>query len=162
MTEKILFRKKWISFLFVICTFPAIAQTEILMTYHDGTEQTFLIAETSRLYFLNANLVIDEGDESPQNIELASIRKITFPWSTMQISEPEQDEQPIIYPNPAQNFICVSNTSSGEMAVKIYSLSGKLILSDSAYVGSEIDISTLPSGLYLVKLNNKTFKLSKL
>ncbi len=63
-----------------------------------------------------------------------------------------------VYPNPAIHSI--EMTQSG--AVRIYSLSGKLVLKLAHYeAGSRLDISSLSSGTYIIKLGNKTQRLIK-
>lgn len=56
-----------------------------------------------------------------------------------------------IYPNPANDFISISAFSQFKL-IDIYDASGKLILSSSA--STEIDVSSLHSGLYFVKLKS--------
>ena len=66
-----------------------------------------------------------------------------------------------VYPNPATNFITISCTNS--KSITIYDVTGKTIFAkelDSEVNKAKIDISIIPSGLYLYKVlnqNNETF-----
>lgn len=55
-----------------------------------------------------------------------------------------------LYPNPATDVLHIENSEQYKEAV-IYNSTGKLIISSSIETGS-IDISTLPAGLYFLKL----------
>lgn len=163
--KKDLFYRLYMCFLhFVFCfaPFSLAAQTYLNLVCYDNTEQTFRIDTAGRLYFQTTNLMIDEGDGTPKSIELATVRKITIQQIATGISQTEQTVEMFIYPNPAQNFIRIANSSSEKMTISIYSLSGKLMQSGEFSSDDEINVSNLPSGLYLLKANNKILKISKL
>jgi hypothetical protein len=58
-----------------------------------------------------------------------------------------------IYPNPAQNILHFTNISD-EATIYIYDMNGKLIVK-SMIKDKQTDISTLPSGIYTVKVNDQ-------
>ncbi|MEN8857378.1 MAG: glycosyl hydrolase 53 family protein [Flavobacteriaceae bacterium] len=64
-----------------------------------------------------------------------------------------------VYPNPSNNKIIINASENQVNTVKIYNIKGVLLLekkeSDSIL---EIDISTLTTGVYLIKINNKVVK----
>ena len=69
--------------LLAICCFlfasRAGAQTGILVTYYNGTQQGYSVATTGKLYFDNGNLQIAiDATTTPMSIPVAIIRKITF------------------------------------------------------------------------------------
>jgi len=60
-----------------------------------------------------------------------------------------------IYPNPAENLITVNfktEINTPVMTYKIYNLQGQLILENNLLPDKQIDVSSLPSGIYLIKL----------
>ena len=67
---------------------------------------------------------------------------------------------PAIYPNPANDVLTIEASNNSE--VIIYNLSGKVmkkaVLKTSK---NQISISDLPSGFYLLRLENKTYRLIK-
>ncbi len=65
-----------------------------------------------------------------------------------------------ITPNPATNFINISNALNSN--VSIYDISGKLVKQKLNLQSSIVNISNLSTGLYFVKLNsnNNVFKIS--
>ncbi len=64
----------------------------------------------------------------------------------------------VVYPNPAIHSIEMNESG----LVRIYSLSGKLVLEQANYqVGARLDISHLPSGTYIVKLGSQVERFIK-
>ena len=68
----------------------------------------------------------------------------------------------IIYPNPTSGISTIETTTNGYLS--IYNSSGQELLQQEISESKTIiDISTLPSGVYLIKLiNNKTVRVGKL
>jgi hypothetical protein len=66
-----------------------------------------------------------------------------------------------IYPNPARDVILIAlsqPTKESDLAIKIYDLSGRMVLSQNLLESNgseivEININDLSSGLYLVQVN---------
>ncbi len=65
------------------------------------------------------------------------------------------------YPNPAINTITV-NAGNKRVHLVVYSLAGELLMSEEVVGSAVVDISSLPKGTYLVKLNGETTKLIKM
>jgi len=70
------------------------------------------------------------------------------------------DEPPLvtakIYPNPTAGLLQINahNINSDEVGLEIYDSDGKVHLRQSVEVNSTIDISELPSGVFIIKLHN--------
>ncbi len=67
-----------------------------------------------------------------------------------------------IYPSPAVSDISISGASDGLHTVTVYSLTGKTIFNTSVEVINRIstlDVSSLSSGIYILSINEKNFKL---
>jgi len=63
-----------------------------------------------------------------------------------------------IYPNPAKNILYV-NTKAGK-EIRIYNVAGSMVLSKIATSNTDkIDISRLPAGVYLIKVDTRTQKI---
>ena len=61
----------------------------------------------------------------------------------------------LAYPNPAMNSITIALKASGKIALTVTDISGKIVLNSTELLlneKAEIDISTLESGLYLLKI----------
>lgn len=63
------------------------------------------------------------------------------------------DVSPTVYPNPATDFINLSNDDLVQQMV-IYNFGGREVRSFFASKGQRYDISNLPNGMYLVQFLN--------
>ncbi len=63
------------------------------------------------------------------------------------------DIRPTVFPNPATDFISLSNEDAVQQLV-IYHFGGRQVLSFDAAKGQRYDISSLPAGMYLVQFLN--------
>ena len=68
-----------------------------------------------------------------------------------------------IYPNPAHNYLNFTNTT-GNVQVCVYNLRGELLKNEKLTSSNELDISDLPAGMYILKVQDfnqsKTIKLT--
>ena len=75
------------------------------------------------------------------------------------------DNDIMIYPNPTDDFINIENPSGSEYSIDIYNDKGQKLISQSSSGISNINISDLPCGLYIITINsnykNYNFKLIK-
>lgn len=135
--------------------------TQLVVFLNDGSEQTYYMAGTDRLYFEdNTKLVIEEvSTKSTVTIPLADIRKITCNEMVNTTENPESALN--IFPNPVHNALTFRNIQ-GKQTVCIYALDGRLAKRFEVSADQVIDISELPIGLYLVKIQTQTLKIIKL
>lgn len=67
-----------------------------------------------------------------------------------------EENKTIIYPNPANTWFSLYSSSTesqkGLSKVELFSLTGNLIHSEYSIENAPIDISGIPSGIYLVKI----------
>lgn len=63
-----------------------------------------------------------------------------------------------VYPNPAKNVLYVNAKAGKE--IKIYNIAGSLVLSKLAAANTDkLDISSLPAGVYFIKVDNRAEKI---
>ena len=63
---------------------------------------------------------------------------------------------PEVYPNPAFDKVRINNFSNGAGGLKIYNLTGNLVMQKDIDNGiTEIDISSFSNGLYILQLNSE-------
>jgi hypothetical protein len=63
-----------------------------------------------------------------------------------------------LYPNPASNIVYIKGAKG---QVDIYDATGSLVIKQQIAKNNSVDISSLPKGVYVLKLNNQSFKLIK-
>lgn len=138
------------------------AQSALMSVFmNDGTVQTFIMEENDQVYFSdNTYLVIEQVSVSNvTNISLAEIRKITCE-ETMDVPE-NQVPSVSILPNPVHDVMTLRNLK-GSQKVQIYSIHGQLVKSFEANGDQDVDVSSLPVGLYLVRTQSCILKMIKL
>jgi Secretion system C-terminal sorting domain len=65
-----------------------------------------------------------------------------------------------VYPNPATDFISLTDDNSGVQRVMVYNLVGRLTKTfEVEYDEQRFGVSDLPDGLYLVRLMDKSGKI---
>lgn len=80
---------------------------------------------------------------------------VTFKIGTSGIEIIEEESDLLLYPNPTSGIVNLSSTSDAE----VYSVSGALVMSVCNV--DTLDLTALPSGLYLVKAGNKVHRVIK-
>jgi hypothetical protein len=71
----------------------------------------------------------------------------------------------LAYPNPAMNSITIALKASGKIALTVTDISGKIVLNSTELLfneKAEIDISTLESGVYLLKIRTNDGQTSQI
>jgi len=65
-----------------------------------------------------------------------------------------------LFPNPSENYLNIKVLEKGAIFYKIYNTNGNAIINNSLSNGENIDISIIPSGIYIIEIraNNKSIK----
>jgi len=98
------------------------------------------------------------------NPEISATATTLVDLSSASVNEGNHDYEISLYPNPAKDYFKISGIEKAEIA--IFGFDGKIFQRDIAfYKGNTIGISTLKSGVYLVRVINEdistTLKLIK-
>ncbi|MDR0928079.1 MAG: T9SS type A sorting domain-containing protein, partial [Ignavibacteria bacterium] len=136
--------------------------TQITIAKTDGSELVCYTNDGGKFTFSNDSIVIAPIYEMSEKltISLNEIQKINISNFT------SIDEQALaninIYPNPAADFLQISNPENINMQLAIYSLNGELMLTDEFIGNKQINIATFSNGTYLLLVNGKLFKFNKI
>ena len=138
----------------------AAQSTQMTIHFNDGTERSYYMSESDRVYFEdNETLVVELAPTKSDRFNLADIRKITCA-ETEGVSE-VSNASVQLFPNPSHDAFLLRNLNERQ-TVSIYALDGRIMKSFETTVDQWIDISDLPIGLYLVKTEHQTLKMIKL
>lgn len=106
---------------------------------------------------------IGTNGQSLNTKSFLDLEKISFNLTTSGILNDIVTPDCFVYPNPATDFLNVAGWNSEKtISIAIYSINGQLMDSQENWNGGPISVTHLPQGLYLLKLNNQTFKFRKL
>ena len=75
--------------------------------------------------------------------------------------EEHEADQVSIYPNPVDDMLHIDGVTTGT-SITLYDMTGRMVLSDRAYGGAmTFDMSALKRGVYLCRIQNRTYKIVK-
>lgn len=145
-----------------LCSFAAQASTPVTIIEKNGTENKYQIEESGKMYFSGNGLVIETKAGAPAiTVNVANIRKVTFPKTSVGLDAKDSESISLFaFPNPVKDVVFLAGVKSGEK-VAIYSANGSLV-SEISYADEGIDLSSLPSGAYVISVVGKSVKISKL
>ncbi len=140
-------------------------QTTVKVMLHDSSEQSYSVEANGKLWFNSNSLVINTDNTGTEiTIPLSDIRRITMEGTGggTGINEVVKSQENIrIYPNPASSYFEVEASGHEKLNVRIFNTNGTLVASDTYTSGSRVNIAHLTTGIYVVVVNNQSFKLIK-
>lgn len=138
----------------------AIAQEEVIFTIQktDGSTINFVIDSEARIYYSDTQLLFYDGNEMIP-VNLSKISKACFTVA----SEVEEtvNQQFGIHPNPVKYVLRISNVADNS-EVSIYSINGTVLKKLNVSGDTDINISDLHSGLYIIGIGNEFSKFIKM
>jgi hypothetical protein len=122
----------------------------------DGDKTTYALADVNRINVIaDANsasmTVIDEDGN-----EYDGYLKILFAESATGVEEFDITSV-YVYPNPVVNTLSIQGVDENT-ALEVYNLTGKSVLKDK---GTELDVTSLTQGTYILRINNQYVKFIK-
>lgn len=133
----------------------------------DGKIELKLLSNIQKLTFEDTDMIIYGKDGSSELQELSTISKLCFKDLTDVTNETDitvsDNQNIVIYPNPAINYIQIKNLPAGISNYYIHRADSKVVLQATVTQESNlIDVSELPIGIYLIRINFITLKFVKI
>ncbi len=149
-------------FYLAISTHLLQAQNNLIVKFKSGTQSVSLLSTVDRITFSGGNILLKKTDTSTSSLLLSDISRLTFGLYSA-VNEITADPIGLaIYPSPATRYINLLNAPQGEIKIMIFGLDGTTLMNKKLNSGMrQVDISDLGKGLYLLKVNNTTFKFVK-
>lgn len=147
---------------FLISTLSLAAQQqwlEILKT--DNSTKNVELTQLNKLTFSNTDLILNYFLGGEEAIPRQEIRKIAFGNATG-VQNVLQRNSFRVYPNPAAEFIRLTNIPDAQYTVTIFSITGNQITTLQNFtIQQSIDISNIQKGMYIIRANNFVTKFTK-
>ena len=124
----------------------------------DGTTADHIMSSDAKIYYSDTQLFIKSNGETI-SYNLSDLRKAYF--STNDKVEDIENQQLAIYPNPAKDIIRIKDLADNQL-VTVYSINGAIVKKVIASGDTEINISELHAGLYIVGVGNAFSKIIKM
>jgi hypothetical protein len=148
-------RKLLLSLLALFCSIVAKAEDKsLIITFSDNTTQTFVLSALPQITMANNKMTISASSTTAE-YDLYKIKTFTFSGTTG--IENIENNTSIIAEG---DKIIIEGANAN---VKIFSVDGKTATLKTTSLSNStiIDISSLGKGVYIIKANDKTLKISK-
>lgn len=140
----------------IFCSMQIMA-TNLVLSKSDGTQQLQDIATIGKLKFVGDDIQLVSHDGTVLAKEaISNIRKITFADAETAVENIESNKQIVIYPNPTQDILIISGIEAQELHV--FDLQGRMLKTEN---GTQVNVSTLPNGTYLLQVGTQVVRFIK-
>lgn len=122
----------------------------------DGDKTTYALANVERINVIadatSASMTVVGNDGN----QFAGYVKILFAESATDVEELDITSV-YIYPNPVVNTLSIQGVDENT-SLEVYNLTGKSVLKNK---GTELDVTSLTQGTYILRINNQYVKFIK-
>jgi hypothetical protein len=122
----------------------------------DGNKTTYALADVSRINVIadanSASMTVVDNDGN----QFAGYVKILFAEKETSIEE-LGFTQVYVFPNPVVNTLTIQGVDENT-PLEVYNLTGASVLQDK---GTELDVTSLNQGTYILRINNQYVKFIK-
>ncbi len=141
------------------------AQSMMAIHWYDSGRETVenQLTTATKITFSEKSFSVDiNGSGSVEEYAYGDVEKISFSTpnyvnaATMKVSELSLKENPV-----GATLVLTGYNDTQEYTLGVYSMSGQQVTLRHQWKGEDIDVSSLPSGVYLLKINTQTFKFIK-
>lgn len=137
------------------------AQDDITINLASG-KKTYKVEDIKSMTFEGNSLKVNKQTDEADTYPFADITSISFD-TTDGVENLKIDGGKLsVSVKPGSNLIEINGYNSKERYnVAVFSLSGEKVLGNNTWKGEPVDISVLPQGVYVFKINNTTLKFRK-
>lgn len=159
-------RQILIAMVFVLAMFATMktsAQTTDITVYYRTNSSTDVIQDVKKFYFEGESVVFKLGDGTTTSFAMTDVKKMTLAYNEPGLQDIEElSANEGFYPNPVSDMLYFNFNVGEDVTMQIYSATGQLVKEANLSSDGAIDVSDLNEGLYIVKIDGKTYKFSKL
>lgn len=126
------------------------------------TDSSMFIPLDEISYFLFADEAPGFSIVKNNGVIISGIQTITFKDILTSVESVENDTPQLsVFPNPVASRLTLQGLHEDTLA-RIFSLDGSLLIETSVTAGcGHIDVTTLPTGMYMLQVNDTTIKFIK-
>lgn len=138
----------------------ATAQVKMVVVQSDGSNKEFDLATTQKLTFADDYLNVSNTLAAAQSFSLSNVKVIKFTGGATSIESVSQSPAAKLSFAYANGTIAVNGLSQPTNAA-LYTIGGQQVSRLSSWDGSPVSVSTLPQGVYIIKVGNAAYKFVK-
>ena len=129
----------------------------------DGSEKNIDVNSLRKITFGNGMMILNYRIGTVENVITSSVQKLVFTYFTGLNDLQVEPATLIVFPNPSREYISLKNIPDGDVKIVIFSINGSQLINLQHYTNNEmIDINHLTRGIYIIKVNNQALKFTKL
>ncbi|MBD5269412.1 MAG: T9SS type A sorting domain-containing protein [Bacteroides sp.] len=158
--------KTALAWMAIVAAASASANTTMTVTYFDDSREATVVnlLDGSRLVF-GGEPAFDFSNcgSAPGRINVADVKRITFEGKWTGVEGVSKEATSLrLRSNPVEAILSVEGYDGSKPAVvSIYSIAGREALPVENWKGEDINVSHLPTGVYILRINNSTLKFIK-
>ncbi|RMZ60529.1 T9SS C-terminal target domain-containing protein [Chryseobacterium nematophagum] len=120
-----------------------------MIAFHDNNDPYFgMSCRCVKVEYSN-----DGDEQSPiSSFPITSLPGVTFQPRTIEPDEKIITDRIVLFPNPVENMLYIKGAEGKKYSYQIFNMSGQIIKS-GIFENNQADVSSLASGVYLVKIN---------
>jgi hypothetical protein len=131
-----------------------------IATAQSSTPQVFTITNDTKIVFDGDALVVKQSD-GDSSFTLANITEITFDIEASSLETIESQLSEDVAIQIASGVVTVTSPSETPLNIAVYAINGRLIYQRQGVTSDVIDFTTMQSGVYIIKANNKVIKFTR-
>ena len=131
--------------------FVGLAQTSdisLSMGYDRSTDNT------QNMFYKTGFSWQEFPDSDPGSVMIRPVFQSAMDSIIMSVSEQQIIPEFVVYPNPAYDRVKIKNLNNEKLEISLLSIDGKAILKKQVIYDVELNVSDIPSGMYLLKAVN--------
>ncbi len=143
----------------------AAAQRRMTVFFNNGSaDASFVVSEIASLRFNDGQLQVEQAADGKVNaVSLAEILSIKFannaPSGIKTVAANKSGNVKIVV--SADELRLVGYDTTHPQPAHLYGVGGSVFFSTKSLAATSINVSSLPKGLYILKLGKKSYKISK-
>ena len=141
----------------ILCGMHILA-TNLVVERYAGAEMLQEIALIGKWVFVDTNLqLLDKEGNVLATEPLANVRKIVFSNESINTAlENVENGTIIVYPNPTQDVLHVQGIEA--QTLRVFNMQGNML---QTTVGTQVSVSDLPVGTYLLQIGTQVIRFMK-
>lgn len=152
-------------FLMLLATATMTHADDYVSVVAGGAEKDYHTQNVAKIEFTQDGInVIRTNDTGDTYLFSDGVEKIMFhPSNPSAITTVKNDgsQEMTLFVARNGNYVRVNGWMGDKAQVSIYALNGQQVLALGNWKGSDINVSALPSGIYVIKVGNKSAKFRK-
>lgn len=149
-------KQKFLFLLIALLSAVQVMAINLVIERYTGAEMAKDIALIGKWVFVGEDLqLLDKAGNVLATEPIANVRKIVFSDTSTAVGNVKQDDI-IVYPNPTQDILYINGINN--QILRVYDLQGRLLQTTE---GTQVSVSNLPMGSYLLQIGTQVVRFIK-